>query len=137
MVYDHINLTLTDFAPDSPFSIAASVHLPGQGAEEIRLQGNGGPVQQAEPATTPFHGSLDLKGVSIAGLQKFFKHRRLPTRMGSCRDIRILPANREHSRRWARWLWTKLRVRGSEVGYPITADYEVNDDLIEQPVQDQ
>ena len=23
----------------------------------------------------------------------------------------------------------KLRVRGLEIGYPITADYEVNDDL--------
>src|ERR1700674_3409761 len=35
MVYDHINLTLTDFAPGAPFSIDASVHFPGQGAEEI------------------------------------------------------------------------------------------------------
>ena len=43
MVYDHINLTLTDFAPDSPFSVDASVHFPGQGAEEIRLRGKWGP----------------------------------------------------------------------------------------------
>src|ERR1700730_15759153 len=73
MMYDHINLTLRDFAPDTPFSVDASVHFPGQGAEEIRLQGKGGPVQQSEAAATPFHGSLDLKGVDIAGFQKFLQ----------------------------------------------------------------
>ncbi len=72
-VYDHINLTLTGFAPDTPFSVDASVHLPGQGAEEIRLQGQGGPVHQPDSATTPFHGTLDLKGVGIAGFQKFLQ----------------------------------------------------------------
>src|SRR3984893_633484 len=73
MMYDHINLTLRDFAPDTPFSVDASVHFPGQGSEEIRLQGKGGPVQQSEAAATPFHGSLDLKGVDIAGFQKFLQ----------------------------------------------------------------
>src|ERR1700694_5346366 len=73
MVYDHINLVLTDFAPDSPFSVDASVHFPGQGAQEIRLQGKGGPVQQPDPASTPFRGSLDLKDVSLAGFQKFLQ----------------------------------------------------------------
>jgi AsmA protein len=33
VVYDHINLTLTDFAPDSPFSVDASVQI-GAGTDE-------------------------------------------------------------------------------------------------------
>ena len=72
-VYDHINLALTDFAPDTPFSVDASVHLPGQGVEEIRLQGKGGPVHPPDSAMTPFHGILDLKGIGIAGLQRFLQ----------------------------------------------------------------
>jgi len=72
-VYDHIDLTLTGLAQDTPFSVDASVHFPGQGAEEIRLQGKGGPVHQPDPATTPFHGTLDLRGVGIAGFQKFLQ----------------------------------------------------------------
>jgi len=43
------------------------------GAQEIRLQGKGEPVQQPDPAATPFHGSLDLKDVSLAGFQKFLQ----------------------------------------------------------------
>ena len=128
MVYDHINLTLTDFAPDSPFSIAASVHLPGQGAEEIRLRGNGGPVQQAEPAMTPFHGSLDLKGVSIAGLQKFLQTPALPDTDGLLSGHTNIASQSGTLSAVGQMAVDQLRVRGSEVGYPITADYEVNDD---------
>src|SRR5579859_3984761 len=34
-VYDHINIKLTDFAPDAPFNLDASVHLPGSGSQEV------------------------------------------------------------------------------------------------------
>ena len=129
MVYDHINLTLTDFAPDSPFSVDASVHFPGQGAEEIRLQGKGGPVQQAEPATTPFHGSLDLKGVSIAGFQKFLQTPALTNSDGVLSGHTNIASESGKLSAVGQMTVDKLRVRGLEVGYPITADYEVNDDL--------
>src|SRR5207247_188237 len=155
-IYDHINVALTSFGSNTPFVIDASVHFPGQGAQEIRLQGKGGtfcpnqtgddslpwqpgsegrrnrrfsevssdlicrtasrelytttltlllpvlvqtrrslstlrstfpgrgrrrfacrarggPFVQIKPATTPFHGSLDLKGVGIADFQKFLQ----------------------------------------------------------------
>src|SRR5579862_8619610 len=72
-VYDHINLTLKDFSPDSPFTVDASVQLPGPGSQDIRLQGKGGPLAKTNPASTPFRGSLDLKNVSIAQFQKFLQ----------------------------------------------------------------
>src|SRR5271170_973843 len=43
-VYDHINLKLTDFTPDAPFNLDASVHLPGAGSQEVSLKGKGGPL---------------------------------------------------------------------------------------------
>jgi len=129
MVYDHINLTLTDFAPDSPFSVAASVHLPGEGNEEIRLQGKGGPVQQAEPATTPFQGGLDWKGVSIGGLQKFLQTAALNNSDGMLSGHTNIASQSGTLSAVGQIAVDQLRVHGSEVGYPITADYEVNDDL--------
>ena len=128
-VYDHINLTLTGFAPSTPFSIAASVHLPGQGAEEIRLQGTGGPMQQAEPARTPFHGSLDLKGISIAGLQKFFETPSLLDSDGILSGHANIASQSGTFSAVGEMAVDQLRVRGSEVGYPVTAEYEVNDDV--------
>jgi AsmA protein len=72
-VYDHIDLKLMDFAPTTPFSVEASVHLPGAGSQGVGLKGKGGPLSHDNPATTPFKGALDLKNVDIAGLQKFLQ----------------------------------------------------------------
>src|SRR5207249_9430246 len=72
-VYDHINVSLTNFVSSGPFSIDASVHFAGQGTQEIRLEGKGGPLVQSNPAATPCHGGLDLKGVGIADFQKFLQ----------------------------------------------------------------
>ena len=68
-VYDHIDLTLLDFAPTTPFSVDLAAHLPGAGSQEIRLQGKGGPLA-TDPGATPFQGNLTLKQVQISGLQK-------------------------------------------------------------------
>jgi len=129
MMYDHINLTLTDFAPDTPFSVDASVHFPGQGAEEIRLQGKGGPVQQANPAATPFHGSVDWKGVDIAGLQAFLHTPALANSDGVLSGHSKIASESGRLSAEGQIAVDKLRIRGAEVGYPVTGDYEVNDDL--------
>jgi AsmA protein len=129
VVYDHINLTLTDFAPDSPFSVDASVHFPGQGAQEIRLQGKGGPVQQPDPASTPFRGSLDLKDVSLAGFQKFLQTSALTNSDGVLSGHTNIASESGKLSAVGQMTVEQLRVRGLEVGYPINADYDLNDDL--------
>jgi uncharacterized protein involved in outer membrane biogenesis/heat shock protein HslJ len=52
-VYDHIELTLLNYAPGKPFALDL-------GTKEIRLQGEGGPVVDANPSATPFHGTLHI-----------------------------------------------------------------------------
>src|SRR5262249_18620308 len=64
-LYDHIDITLTDYTPGTPFTIDAVAHMPGAGSEQIRLQGKGGPLVRGQPALTPFEGTLDLKQVAI------------------------------------------------------------------------
>jgi AsmA protein len=128
-VYDHINLSLTGFAPDTPFSVDASVHLPGQDAEEIRLQGKGGPVHQPDPATTPFHGTLDLKGVGIAGFQKFLQTPALTNTDGVLSGHSNIASEAGKLSAAGQMTADNLRVGGLEVGYPIAVDYEVNQDL--------
>ena len=70
-LYDHIDLTLTNFAPNEPFTIDAAAHMAGAGSQEVRVQGKGGPLVREQPAATPFQGTLDLKQVGIADLSKF------------------------------------------------------------------
>ncbi len=128
-VYDHINLKLTDFATDSPFNLDASVHLPGAGSQEVSLKGKGGPLSHANPAATPFKGTLDLKGVEIAGLQKFLQSPALANTDGVLSGhTDIASANGKLSASGQMDL-EKPRLRGIDVGYPINMDYDVSDDL--------
>src|SRR3989442_5853119 len=70
-VYDHIDLVLSDFAPDKPFSVDVRAHMPGAGEQVVALPGDIGPIQRDAPARTPFDGRLELTGASVSGLQRF------------------------------------------------------------------
>ena len=70
-VYDHIDVTLKDYAPGKPFSVDIAAHLPGSGSQLLQLSGDGGPVNNADFASTPFKGTVKLKEVSLSGAQKF------------------------------------------------------------------
>jgi AsmA protein len=128
-VYDHINLKLTDFAPDTPFNLDASVHLPGSGSQEVHLQGKGGPLSHADPAATPFKGTLDLKGVEIAGLQKFLQTPALVNTDGVLSGHTGIASENGKLSANGQMNLDKPRLHGIDVGYPINADYDINDDL--------
>src|ERR1035438_3149711 len=51
-VYDHIDLTLKDYAPNQPFSVDLTAHVPGKGAETLSLSGKGGPINRSEEHTS-------------------------------------------------------------------------------------
>jgi len=129
-VYNNINLKLTDFAPNSPFNLDASVHLPGSGSQEVQLQGKGGPLSHTNPASTPFKGTLELKGVEIGELQKFLQTPALVNTDGVLSGhTDIASANGNLSANGQMNL-DKPKLHGIDVGYPINVDYDVSDDLV-------
>src|SRR5256885_9555071 len=50
-VYDHIDGTLNDFAPEQPLALQVAARMPGAGNQEIRLQGQDGPIAQGDPSS--------------------------------------------------------------------------------------
>jgi AsmA protein len=128
-VYDHINLKLTDFTPDSPFNLDASVHLPGPGSQEVSLTGKGGPLSHTNPAATPFKGTLELKGVEIAGLQKFLQSPALINTDGVLSGHTDISTEAGKLAASGQINLDKPRLHGIDVGYPINLDYDVSDDL--------
>jgi AsmA protein len=128
-VYDHINLKLTDFATDSPFNLDASVHLPGAGSQEVSLKGKGGPLSHTNPAATPFKGTLDLKGVEIAGLQKFLQSPALVNTDGVLSGHTNIASESGKLSANGQMDLEKPRLHGIDVGYPINLDYDVSNDL--------
>jgi AsmA protein len=128
-VYDHIDLKLTDFAPTTPFSVEASVHLPGAGSQEVGLKGKGGPLSHDNPATTPFKGALDLKNVDIAGLQKFLQSPALVNTAGVLSGHTDIDSENGKLSASGQMNLDKPKLHGIDVGYPINADYSVSEDV--------
>ncbi|MFL6463751.1 MAG: AsmA family protein, partial [Bryobacteraceae bacterium] len=128
-LYDHIDVTLKNFSPNKPFTVEAAAHISGAGSQEVTLQGEGGPVVQGQPALTRFHGTLNVKQVGIADLAKFLNSPALAgtdgiltgqTRIDS--ETGKLVAKGETNIQSA-------KVHGMELGYPISAQYDLTDDL--------
>jgi len=129
-LYDHIDVTLRNFAPNQPFSLDAAAHLPGSGSQEVSLKGNGGPLVQDQPATTPFHGTLKLKQVGIAGLAKFLNSPAFANTDGVLSGDTKIDGESGKMTVIGQMNIQNPRVRGIDLGYPVTAQYDLTDDLV-------
>jgi uncharacterized protein involved in outer membrane biogenesis len=134
-VYDHIDLTLKDYAPNQPFSLDLAAHVPGKGAETLSLSGKGGPVNQAQMLSTPFDGKLKLNEVSLAGAQKFLNNAALEgTDAMLSGETDLTNAGGKMSAKGSLKI-TDAVIHNVQVGYPITAYFNVTDDLNTDVIQ--
>ncbi len=128
-LYDHIDLNVLDFAPDVPFSIHVAAHLPGPGTQQFRLDGQAGPIVQGQPASTPFHGTLEMQQIGIAGLQKFLDSPVLVNTDGVLSGQTKIGSESGKLTASGQMNLQNAKVRGLELGYPISAEYDITDDL--------
>ncbi len=128
-VYDHIDVTLENFAPGQPFTLDAAAHLPGPGTQEVRLQGKGGPIEQNNPAATPFKGTLNLKQVNIAGLSKFLNNPALTGTDGTITGSTDINSESGTISAKGNTSITDVKMKGNDLGFPINADYDVSDNV--------
>jgi uncharacterized protein involved in outer membrane biogenesis len=134
-VYDHIDLNITDFAPNQQFNMKLTAHLPGPGKQAVWLQGKGGPLKDADLLNTPFDGSLRLEQVSTAAAQKFLNSQAL-------KDVDAVLTGDAKVRTSGGKLASSgairvenARIHNVSVGYPIALDYDIADDLTNDVIQ--
>jgi AsmA protein len=128
-VYDHIDVTLKDFSPDTPFTVDASVRMAGAGSQEARLEGKGGPIVNGQPAATPFHGTLSLKQVSIGDLSKFLNSPALNGTDGTITgDTKIDNQSGKLTAQGETHV-QNAKIQGTELGFPVIAQYDLTDDM--------
>jgi uncharacterized protein involved in outer membrane biogenesis len=134
-VYDHIDLNVNDFAPDQQFSMKLTAHLPGEGKQAIWVEGKGGPIKQADMLNMPFDGTLRLDQVSTGAAQKFLNSQALN---GIDAVITGSASVKNSGGKLASDGTMKVenaRIRKVNVGYPITLNYDVTDDLTNDVIQ--
>jgi uncharacterized protein involved in outer membrane biogenesis len=134
-VYDHIDVTLRDYAPGKPFSLDLTAHLPGSGSQTVRVTGNGGPINNANLAGTPFQGRVALDEVSLSAAQTFLKNAGLDgTDAVISGSTNLSNANGNLTAEGSLKL-EKVAIHGVQVGYPIAADFDLSDDLTNDVLQ--
>jgi AsmA protein len=134
-VYDHIDVTLKDFAEDKPFSLALAAHLPGSGKQVAKLEGKGGPINNTNMLDTPFDGSLNLDQVSLSGAQKFLNSAALENTDAVITGKADVKNQKGKLQSKGSLKLENANVHGTEIGYPVTLDYDVADDLANDIIQ--
>lgn len=128
-VYDHIDLALKDYAPNKPFSLDVTAHLPGKGTQSLQLSGTGGPINDAQMLNTPFKGSVKLNEVSLSGAQKFLNTQALENTDAVISGSADFSNEAGKAAAKGSLKLNDAVIHGVQVGYPITADFNVTDDL--------
>jgi len=128
-VYDHIDVVLSDFAPDRAFNLDAHAHLPGTGHEILDLQGKIGPLRRDALAQSPLDASLKLDSVTLSALQRFLNTQALADSDAVITGNATLKNNAGDVDSKGSFVMNNPRIRGVNVGYPIGIDYQVDGDL--------
>ena len=134
-VYDHIDVNVTDFAPDQQFSLKVTAHLPGTGKQAIYLQGKGGPIKQTDMMNTPFDGELKLDQVSLSAAEKFLNSQGLQGIDGLLSGSASVKNTAGKLASAGTIKFDNPRIHSVDVGYPITLDYDLADDLTADVIQ--
>ena len=137
-VYDHIDLSVNDFAPNKPFSMKAAAHLPaakGGGKQAIMLNGKGGPITQSDLLNTPFDGNLKLDQVSVSAAQKFLNSQAMSGMDGLVTGDATIKNSSGKLSSAGNIQLQNPRVKNVEVGYPIILNYDLTDDLTNDVIQ--
>src|SRR5437868_14909456 len=128
-VYDHIDLALSNYAAGKPFDLSLAAHLPGQGDQYVKFDGTAGPMNDQNSLATPLDGRLKLNQVSLAGLQKFLNSPQLSQYDAVASGDASVRNNNGEMNSTGTLELNNVRIRGTEIGYPIKADYNIGDNL--------
>ena len=127
-LYDHIDVTLKNFSPKSAFTVDAAIRLAGS-SQEAKLRGEGGPIVSGNPTVTPFHGTSSLKQIGLADFAKFMNSPALQGTDGIISGETKMSSQSGKLNAQGHTEIQNAKVRGMELGFPITAQYDLTDDL--------
>ena len=128
-LYNHIDVKLSDFAPDTPFTVEATVHMAGAGEQAITLQGKGGPINSQDATLTPFHGTLKLKNVGVSDFTKFLNSPATAGTDGVLTGETKIDSEGGKVTANGQTDIQNAKVRGMELGFPVSAKYDLTDDM--------
>jgi len=129
MEYSHIDVLLKDYAPGKPFNISVGAHLPGAGKQLVKLDGHGGPIDDATLVSTPFEGTLQLDQVALSSAQQYLASKALAGTEAIISGSLKFKSDSGKVSTNGTVRMDNVVANGKPLGYPIVLDYNATDDL--------
>jgi uncharacterized protein involved in outer membrane biogenesis len=124
--YDHIDLVVLNFNPNKSFSFDLAARVEGDSAQQMRLNGQAGPVSASSPSDTPFRGVLTLNQVRIEGLLKFFNAESSANAKGILSGQSELANTSGELTNSGQIRLEGAQIHNLDIGYPIGLDYKLS-----------
>jgi AsmA protein len=124
--YDHVNVTISDFSMTSRFPVTVSANLPAGG--RFNLDGNIGPLDQADASLTPLGAKLTVSSLNLASTGYLDPSLGL----GGILDLDGTLASKDgvaETKGVAKLSRALLIAGGSPAGVPVTVDFNTRYDL--------
>ncbi len=127
-VYDHIDVDLSDFAPNKRFGLKLAAHLPGNGKELLAFDGKIGPLPAGNTASMPVDGRVSLQEVSLAAANRFAKGSIPEGTDGTLSGETDINSQGETVAGKGNLKLENAVIRGAKLAYPIEAQYDLSAD---------
>lgn len=134
-VYDHIDLALEDYAPAQAFHLRLAAHLPGPGTQQARFEGKIGPLPEGGLARTPVRGKFEMEEVSVSGLERFLSTKALGDSDAVLSGNAEITSDQGQLASQGNLKAVNARILGTEISYPISADYRLSGNLEQETVE--
>ena len=124
--YDNLNITASDFSMTSKFPVTVTADLPSGG--KFKLEGNAGPIDQADTSLTPLNAKLTISSLNLASTGFLDSSAGL----GGILDLDGTLASRggaAETRGNAKLSKALLVAGGSPASVPVTVDFNTKYDL--------
>ena len=124
--YDNLNITASDFSMTSKFPVTVTADLPSGG--KFKLEGNAGPIDQADTSLTPLNAKLTISSLNLASTGFLDPSAGL----GGILDLDGTLASRggeAETRGNAKLSKALLIAGGSPASVPVTVDFNTKYDL--------
>jgi uncharacterized protein involved in outer membrane biogenesis len=122
-VYNRIDLSLTDLAPDKQFGLELAVHLPGRGEETIAFNGKAGPASTA--ALLPIAGHLSIQQVSLAAFKAITNDKLPPNTDALASGAADVGSANGNVRCNGNLTLADVVIGGTKLAYPVAAQYDL------------
>jgi AsmA protein len=127
LIYQDVNLTVTDLSSTSQFPFKLTAKDPGNGA--LKVEGKAGPIDQADASLTPLNATIDVQHLDLGAAEGFLSPSSGVAGLVDFNGTLISDGKQTSSKGTVKTTKLKLTTAGSPSSVPVNVDYDANYEL--------